>query len=237
MTETRQHPGRHSSLVVVGNVIGSDGDRVQAGEGASRGAWAAPQTCVLEAVSVGLSGTGIAKCALSRGLTLACGSGYGIIFGRRNKRHRGSAHEDDENQLERYIVGWATMDTKQPQAGGELPSGERAHGEARIDYRRSNFYRMIRIDGVHGGIGPTPNMISMSIFSQMRPVPDSETYSFEHGTMKERKSQEGADAIISREIEVGAVLDIPTARMMRDWLSEKITAAEELVKDAMKESK
>ncbi len=129
------------------------------------------------------------------------------------------------------------MDTKQPQAEGEPPAGEAVHGEARIDYRKSNFYRVIRIDGLHGGLGPTPNTISMSIFSQRRPIPDSETYSFEHGRMKERKSQEVSSAIMIREIEVGAVLDIATARSMRDWLTEKITAAEKLVEDARKESK
>ena len=40
-----------------------------------------------------------------------------------------------------------------------------------------------------------------------------------------------------REIEVGAVLDMATARVMRDWLTEKIIAAEKLAEDVKKESK
>ncbi len=77
-------------------------ERVQRGP---QGEYGQSHRRVSESVLVSLSGTGIALCALSRGLSLAGGSGYGIIRGRRNKRHRRSAHEGDENELEKGIVG------------------------------------------------------------------------------------------------------------------------------------
>jgi|WetSurMetagenome_2_1015567.scaffolds.fasta_scaffold439536_2 hypothetical protein len=97
-----------------------------------------------------------------------------------------------------------------------------------FDYIKSNFFRVIHIDGVHGGISPKLNMIQMALFSERQAIPQSEKFALKKGQLGEIESKKTREAII-REVEVEALMDIDVARALRQWLDEKIQLREELI--------
>lgn len=76
--------------------------------------------------------------------------------------------------------------------------------EPDIEYRQSNLYRVIHVDGVWGGISPS-GLIEMVLFSEHRvPPPDDQL----------------TDAV--RELEACILLRPDVAIAMRDWLDQHI---------------
>lgn len=96
-----------------------------------------------------------------------------------------------------------------------------------FDYIKSNAFRVIRVDGIHGGVGPKLNSIQMALFSERQAIPQREIYSIKDGKLGDLEKKEGRNAII-REVEVEAIIDIETAMAIRDWLSEKIEIIDKL---------
>jgi len=70
-----------------------------------------------------------------------------------------------------------------------------------FDYIKSNQFRVIRVDGAHGGIAPNGYTIQMALFSERAPIPKRETYKLEQGKLGERVAVEQRDALI-REVEI-----------------------------------
>lgn len=99
-----------------------------------------------------------------------------------------------------------------------------------FDYIKSNQFRVIRVDGVHGGVSPKGNVIQMALFSERAPIPKRETYRIENGKLRERTASEQRDAFI-REVEVEVLVDLATAKAMHKWLGEKIESAEQIGKE------
>jgi len=97
-----------------------------------------------------------------------------------------------------------------------------------FDYIKSNFFRVIHIDGVHGGISPKLNMIQMALFSERQAIPQSEKFALKKGQLGEIESKKTREAII-REVEVEALMDIGAAKALRQWLDEKIQLHEKLI--------
>lgn len=96
-----------------------------------------------------------------------------------------------------------------------------AQGKISFDYIKSNQFRVIRVDGVHGGIAPKANIIQMAFFSERQPIPRRETFELKQGQLGARIYREERDAVI-REVEVEALIDLDTARSINKWLEEKI---------------
>lgn len=96
-----------------------------------------------------------------------------------------------------------------------------------FDYIKSNQFRVIRIDGAHGGIAPKGHAIQMALFSERLPIPRKETYRLKEGQLGEKidEATEQREAVI-REVEVEALMDIETARAISDWLNAKIKQIE-----------
>jgi len=103
--------------------------------------------------------------------------------------------------------------------------------ELSFDYIKSNLFRVVHVDGVHGGIAPNGHTIQMAMFSERSPIPKSETYELKEGRLGERKSLEKRDALI-REVEIETLMDINTAKKIVQWLEDKIAVAEEIRKEA-----
>jgi hypothetical protein len=97
-----------------------------------------------------------------------------------------------------------------------------------FDYIKSNFFRVIHIDGVHGGISPKLNMIQMAFFSERQAIPQTEKFALKKGQLGEIESRKTREAII-REVEVEALMDIDAAKALRQWLDEKIQLREKLI--------
>lgn len=103
----------------------------------------------------------------------------------------------------------------------------------KFDYIKSNHFRVIHVNGVHGGVSIKGDGIQMALFNERTAIPKSETYSIEHkkngATLKGLLKAESRNTIV-REVEVEAILDIATAKAFHGWLGEKIDQLEGLRK-------
>lgn len=104
--------------------------------------------------------------------------------------------------------------------------------QVRFHYLKSNYYRTIHANGAFGGITPRGE-IAMQLYSERFPLPDTTTHvvnpdrSLGGEIVRERQTRDG----ILRELEVGAVFDLDTAREIADWLLQQITRLEALSAD------
>lgn len=98
-----------------------------------------------------------------------------------------------------------------------------------FDYIKSKQFRVIRVDGAHGGIAPSGNAIQMALFSERQAIPTQETYQLKNGRLGKRIDRQGRDAII-REVEIETIIDLETAKKITNWLGDMITKAENLKK-------
>ncbi len=96
-----------------------------------------------------------------------------------------------------------------------------AQGKLDFDYIKSNFFRVVKVDGVHGGIVPNGRAIQIAFFNERQPIPRKETYKIEKGHVGEKTGAEIRCGVV-REVEFEAILDIDTAVVIHKWLEEKI---------------
>jgi len=104
------------------------------------------------------------------------------------------------------------------------------HGKVRFDYIKSNFFRVIHVDGVHGGIRPSGTTIHMSLFSERNAIPKTEEVQVTDGRVVGPPISVEARQAIVREVEVDAILDMGTAVALREWLSKLINIMETISK-------
>jgi hypothetical protein len=94
---------------------------------------------------------------------------------------------------------------------------------------KSNSFRVIHVDGAHGGINPNL-MIQMALFSERIPIPQRSVQEIRpDGSLgdeiwEERIAREG----LIREVEVEAIMDLGTARSIIQWLTEHAQRLEEI---------
>lgn len=105
---------------------------------------------------------------------------------------------------------------------GEGPSGKRV--EVECYYEKSQFFRVIRVDGAWGGVTHRGD-IHMGLFSEYPPLPETVKYVIRSDKLAEEVGRKVKSGIV-REIEVEAVMSVSTAIAMRDWLSLKIEEAQ-----------
>lgn len=111
--------------------------------------------------------------------------------------------------------------------------------EIKADYIKSNFFRVVHVDGVYGGVTPSGH-IHMDVWNDRQPIPRSSVNILvERGDgppelaedMSRRESRSG----IVREVEAGLTMDIDMARQMAKWLTEKANELERLFKEMAEE--
>lgn len=100
-----------------------------------------------------------------------------------------------------------------------------------FNYIKSNFFRVIHVDGVHGS--PTPKgQLQMAIFNERLPIPQQVSHSINKDKQlggeifDERVGRTG----IIREVEVELLMSLDTAKAINRWLDEQIKQIESLVK-------
>lgn len=104
-------------------------------------------------------------------------------------------------------------DTPAKETPSELP----------LHYIKSNFHRVIHADGIYGGGTPTLGNIVMHLFSHRIPWPEKAfNDAFGREIVEKRISKPG----IENEIEVSVIMDLNTARLMRQWLDSTIRNSE-----------
>ncbi|MGI9073200.1 MAG: hypothetical protein ACR2JB_18245 [Bryobacteraceae bacterium] len=106
----------------------------------------------------------------------------------------------------------------------ETPSPDKV----RIEYVKSNFFRVVNADGAFGGMSPRLELL-INFYNERFPIPRVLTYETTSDStigkeiLEERESKEG----IIREVEVAVRLDLPAAKSFASWLSEKIAELEQ----------
>src|SRR3989304_8127727 len=93
----------------------------------------------------------------------------------------------------------------------------------RFHYIKSNNFRVVHVDGAHGGITPH-GYIFFCVYNDRAPIPQVTVHGIDNdGSVTveipdERISKDG----IVREVEVGLVMDLATAERLPRGLREKI---------------
>ena len=110
---------------------------------------------------------------------------------------------------------------------GEKESPQEALSKLPLHYIKGTHFRVVFASGVYGGITPR-GLIQMNFFSERNPIPRKTVHKIETGTLgaeivEEREIRDG----FIREVEISALMDLPTAKSFRTWLDEKIAKLEE----------
>lgn len=97
----------------------------------------------------------------------------------------------------------------------------------RIEYQKSQSFRVIHADGAYGGTSPHLQLF-IAFYSERFPIPKVLTYEVsasgapEREIVAERESKEG----VIREVEVGVTLDINAAKGFATWLAQEVAELE-----------
>jgi hypothetical protein len=101
--------------------------------------------------------------------------------------------------------------------------------EIEFDFIKSNLFRVIRSDGIIGGLTPV-GAIMIGMYSERQPFPTKMVHTVEAGRLgPEQMDKREARKAIVREIEVAAIMDIAQAIVLRKWLDEKIEQYQQLI--------
>ncbi|AQQ70701.1 hypothetical protein SMSP2_01059 [Limihaloglobus sulfuriphilus] len=94
----------------------------------------------------------------------------------------------------------------------------------KFQYLKADTYVTYHVDGVFGGITPK-GMVHMDVFTEKFPTPSCVSHELTgEGKLGKEIDRVVRDGVI-RELQAGMVMDLMTARQLRDWLSAKIDEA------------
>jgi hypothetical protein len=106
--------------------------------------------------------------------------------------------------------------------------------EVTFNYLKSQFFRVIHADGAWGGVSPRGD-IHISFYNERMAIPDkSRVVISESGNALKPEEFESTSAVV-REVEADVVVDLTTAIQLRDWLNNKISTLEAMIR-AVRES-
>lgn len=101
----------------------------------------------------------------------------------------------------------------------------------RFFYEKGSLFRVIHVDGAHGGIAPSGKYLAMSLFSERRPIPQEQVFEIQDdGRLSNRPSDSKSREGVFREVEVCAMMDLSVARALHDWLGARLKEHEEIMK-------
>src|SRR6476646_1778476 len=83
--------------------------------------------------------------------------------------------------------------------------------EIPIYYVKSNYYRVIHMDGIYGGGAPTIGNIVMTVFSHRLPLPEKAVNDASGREIAEKRIVKFG---IENELEVSLVMELNTAKLM-----------------------
>jgi len=104
-----------------------------------------------------------------------------------------------------------------------------------FDYIKSNFFRVIHVNGAFGGINPDGTLF-MAVFSERPPLPDATVQMVDSsgkiGAEVFEQRRVTSKGLIVRELEAGLTMDVNAARGLMQWLKERVEIAEKMIADA-----
>ena len=89
-----------------------------------------------------------------------------------------------------------------------------------FNFTKSALFRVIHANGAFGGVSPAGE-ISISFYSERFAIPVQITHEIEGNQIGKEVSRKGGTAI-ERELECQVMMDVNTAVIVRDWLTDKI---------------
>jgi hypothetical protein len=96
-----------------------------------------------------------------------------------------------------------------------------------FNYLKSNFFRVIHVDGAIGGFTPG-GFVHMTVYSERVAIPKSTTYEVTKGEgLGDEIDRDSLEGIV-REMEADLIFNIEAAVALRDWLDNKINASKEI---------
>lgn len=96
-----------------------------------------------------------------------------------------------------------------------------------FEYEKARGFRVIHVDGAHGGIAPNGNGLAVSFYSERRPIPQREVFQISNqGVIPQ--SHETRNCDIMREVEICAIMNIAVAKSLHEWLGSKIAEYDEI---------
>lgn len=103
-----------------------------------------------------------------------------------------------------------------------------------FDFIKSNYFRVIHMDGAFGGLSPNGTQIHMAIWNERRALPKRVVHPLKDGTlgMEDMAKRDVRPAHV-REVEVDVVMDLETATHLRIWLDDKIRQLQNLQQEAL----
>lgn len=110
-------------------------------------------------------------------------------------------------------------DSEEPADQSEAPD---LPDEISIDYRRTNQYRVVQVDGAHGGF--TPNgTFQTYLYSQNNPLPSESTRKvIDENTLRAEEHHFDSDARFVREVEASLKMSPKAAVQIFQWLAERL---------------
>jgi hypothetical protein len=122
--------------------------------------------------------------------------------------------------------------------GVKVNSMGRESKTVQFHYIKGNFFRVVHVDGIFGGLSPTGDIFA-SFFSQRPPIPRLTVQSVnEKGELGEELLPESEirDGLV-REIEVGVVMRPEVAENLIKWLQTQVDSYKKLTdRTAMEQS-
>lgn len=105
-------------------------------------------------------------------------------------------------------------------------------------YIKSNYFRVIHADGIHGGVTPKLK-IQMAFFSERNPIPQTTVHGVSETSdgvvlKDEIRSKRVTKSGIIREVEAEILMDLETAKALYKWLDEKIKIIETIPQEPTK---
>ena len=93
--------------------------------------------------------------------------------------------------------------------------------EVEFHFVKSEFFRVIHVDGAHGG--PTPQgLIHMALYSERTPIPRQiVNHVSADGTVGREVSRDSRNGVY-REVEASAIMSLDVARALHHWLETHI---------------
>jgi hypothetical protein len=110
------------------------------------------------------------------------------------------------------------------------PQSTAAPNKLPVYYCKSNYFRVIHVDGMYGGGTPTIGNVMMTVFSHRVPFPEK---IMNDPTGKEIIEERVVKYGIENELEASLVMELKTAKLMLQWLDTAIKNAEEMQRKAL----
>ncbi len=121
------------------------------------------------------------------------------------------------------------LDTHTMAEGEEKLPGQRIS----FHFIKSNQFRVIRVDGGHGGVTPT-GQVQIALYSERLPIPQKTVHDVgPDGRLVDKPVEVIARDGVVREVEVEAVMDASTARAVAEFLLKRAEEADAQVKAAL----